>query len=198
MPIQINGNGTITGISSGGLPAGTVTSATLASGAISASSLPAGTVLQVQHAKDTSSTNLSQSGAGQWADISALSVNITPSATSSKILVLAHAVFSESYDYGIWFRVMRDSTALAGATSGNRTPISFGNSVSGSYYDDKCASSSFSYVDEPSSTSQLTYKVQAISRYSPREWSYNKSYDTGDSFANGQGVSTLTVMEIAG
>ena len=33
MAIQINGNGTITGISAGGLPAGTVTSATLASGA---------------------------------------------------------------------------------------------------------------------------------------------------------------------
>ena len=32
MAIQINGNGTITGISSGGLPAGTVTSATLATG----------------------------------------------------------------------------------------------------------------------------------------------------------------------
>jgi len=32
MAIQINGNGTITGISSGGLPAGSVTSATLASG----------------------------------------------------------------------------------------------------------------------------------------------------------------------
>jgi len=32
MAIQINGNGTITGISSGGLPAGCITSATLASG----------------------------------------------------------------------------------------------------------------------------------------------------------------------
>ena len=30
MPITINGNGTITGLSSGGLPAGSVTSATLA------------------------------------------------------------------------------------------------------------------------------------------------------------------------
>ena len=54
------------------------------------------------------------------------------------------------------------------------------------------------FLDSPSSTSQLTYKVQAISRYSPREWSYNKSYDTGDSFANGQGVSTLTVLEVKG
>ena len=41
MPITINGNGTITGISSGGLPAGTVTSATLASGAITASAISA-------------------------------------------------------------------------------------------------------------------------------------------------------------
>ena len=35
MAIQINGNGTITGISSGGLPAGSVTSATQADGAAS-------------------------------------------------------------------------------------------------------------------------------------------------------------------
>ena len=164
----------------------------------SGNSMPAGSVLQVQSVKDTSSTNLSQSGAYQWADISALTVNITPSATSSKILVLAHTVFSESYDYGIWFRVMRDNIALAGATGNNRTPISFGNTTAGSYLDDKCVSSSFSYVDEPSSTSQLTYKVQAISRYSPQTWSYNKSYDTGDSFANGQGVSTLTLLEVKG
>ena len=34
MAIQINGNGTITGISSGGLPAGYITSATLADGCI--------------------------------------------------------------------------------------------------------------------------------------------------------------------
>ena len=99
MPVVINGNGTITGYTP------TVTT----------SMLPTGSVLQVQFVKDTSSTNLSQSGAYQWADISALTVNITPSATSSKILVLAHTVFSESYDYGIWFRVMRDSTPLAGA-----------------------------------------------------------------------------------
>ena len=199
MAIQINGNGTITGISVGGLPDGIVDTDMIAANAITnAKRATPGQILQVQHVKDTSSTNLSQTGAGDWDDISALTVNITPASTSSKILVLAHACISESTDYGIWFRIMRDSTALAGATSGNRTPISFGNTAGGSYNDDKCVSSSFSYVDEPSSTSQLTYKVQAISRYSPQTWSYNKSYDTGDSFANGQGVSTLTVMEIAG
>ena len=49
MAIQINGNGTITGISSGGLPAGSITSATLADGAASGSKLtmPSGSILQV-------------------------------------------------------------------------------------------------------------------------------------------------------
>ena len=181
MPVVINGNGTVTGLS-----------------ALPTSAMASGSVIQVQFVKDTSSTNLSQGGLAQWADISALTVNITPSATSSKILVLAHTCISESTDYGIWFRVMRDSTALAGSTSNNRTPISFGNTTAGSYLDDKCVSADFSYVDEPNSTSQLTYKIQAVSRYSPQTWSYNKSYDTGDSAANGQGVSTLTLMEIAG
>ena len=155
-----------------------------------------GNVIQVVNATTQTRTTVSSNTNTYYA--TNLTANITPSATTSKILVLAHSVFSESYDYGIWFRVMRDSTPLTGATTGNRTPISFGNTTAGNYLDDKCVSSSFSYVDEPTSISQLTYKIQAISRYSPQTWSYNKSYDTGDSFANGQGVSTLTLLEVKG
>ena len=183
MPVVINGNGTITGYTP------TVTT----------SMLPAGSILQVQHVKDTSSQTWQQSDYAAWADITALTVNITPAATGSKILVLAHTCLSEqSTDYGIWFRVMRDSTALVGTSSNNRTPMGFGNSNSGSYFDDKIVSADFSYVDEPSSTSQLTYKVQAVSRYSPHSWGYNRSYDNTNGPAYGQGVSTLTLMEIAG
>ena len=54
MAIQINGNGTITGISAGGLPAGTVTSATLASGV---GGKVLNTVSKVTSAFDSSSTN---------------------------------------------------------------------------------------------------------------------------------------------
>ncbi len=51
MAIQINGNGTITGISSGGLPAGSVTTATLADGAVTSAKRTAATgeILQVVH-----------------------------------------------------------------------------------------------------------------------------------------------------
>ena len=39
MAIQINGNGTVTGLTAGGLPAGSVTSTTLASGAVTSTNL---------------------------------------------------------------------------------------------------------------------------------------------------------------
>ena len=134
-----------------------------------------------------------------WFDLPNLSLTITPTSNSNKILVLAHACGSEqSTCYGLWFRVMRDSTSLGGNTTNNRTSVGFGMGTDNTYMDDQMGSASFSYMDEPSSTSSLTYKVQGISRYSPHQWSYNKSHDTGDSGANGQGVSTLTLLEIKG
>ena len=163
-------------------------------------SMPSGAVIQVQSVNDTSSSaTVQQSTSGAWEDLGSLSVNITPSATSSKILVLAHTCLSEqSTDYGIWFRILRGSTPLVGATSGSRTAISFGNSTSGSYFDDKLVSADFSYVDTPNSTSQITYKIQAVNRYSPHQWAYNRSHDGANNASQGQGVSTLTLLEIKG
>ena len=166
-------------------------------------SMPAGAVIQAKYAKDTSSQNVTNSGLANtpsnWFDLPNLSLTITPSSNTNKILVLAHACGSEqSTCYGLWFRVMRDSTSLGGNTTNNRTSVGFGMGTDNTYMDDQMGSASFSFMDEPSTTSTLTYKVQGISRYSPHQWSYNKSHDTGNSGANGQGVSTLTLLEIKG
>tara|TARA_B100001093_G_scaffold436121_1_gene434389 strand:+ start:893 stop:1432 length:540 start_codon:yes stop_codon:yes gene_type:complete len=162
-------------------------------------SMPSGAVIQAKYAKDTSSQNWQQSGLGAWADLPNLSLSITPTSSSNKILVLAHACGGEqSTIYGLWFRVIRDSTPLGGAATGSRQSVSMGHVSNSTYTDDQMGSSSFSYMDEPASTSSLTYKVQGICRYSPHNWSYNKSYDdnTGGAFA--QGVSTLTLLEVKG
>ena len=173
----------------------------------SGTSMPAGSVIQVKYAKDTSYQNVTNSGlpntASNWFDLPNLSLTITPTSNSSKILVLAHACGSEqSTCYGLWFRVMRDSTSLGGDNSASgytsRASVGFGMGTDNTYMDDQMGSASFSYMDEPATISALTYKVQGISRYSPHEWSYNKSHDTGNSGANGQGVSTLTLLEIKG
>ena len=79
MAITINGNGTVTGISVGGLPDGIVDRDTLATQA-------KGSILQVKQTvkTDTSSTD----NVNSFEDISGMSVAITPSSTSSKILVM--------------------------------------------------------------------------------------------------------------
>ena len=169
----------------------------------SGTSMPSGSVIQAKYAKDTSSQNVTNSGLANtpsnWFDLPNLSLTITPSSNTNKILVLAHACGSEqSTCYGLWFRVMRDSTSLGGNTTNNRASVGFGMGTDNTYMDDQMGSASFSYMDEPATTSTLTYKVQGISRYSPHQWSYNKSHDTGNSGANGQGVSTLTLLEIKG
>ena len=95
MPVTINGNGSITGLSVGGLPNGTVdadtlasnavTSAKLASGAISASTLPAGSIVQVQFTTSTAGSGSGSAGP----NASGLVTTLTPVRAGSKFFVTA-------------------------------------------------------------------------------------------------------------
>ncbi len=80
MAITINGTGTITGISAGGLPDGVITSDDLASGAITSAGLPAGSILQVQ--SKSWNTHL-YSTSTSYVDIESLA--ITPASSTNKI-----------------------------------------------------------------------------------------------------------------
>tara|TARA_Y100001937_G_scaffold75213_1_gene102219 strand:+ start:359 stop:1033 length:675 start_codon:yes stop_codon:yes gene_type:complete len=116
MPVTINGDGTITGLSVGGLPngsvdadtlasnavttakiaSGAVATANLASGAVAASTLPAGSIVQTVLKNGTASGSLVQLNNGvmgnpAWFDTGLLS-SITPIFSNSKIL--ATAMFS--------------------------------------------------------------------------------------------------------
>ena len=80
MPIVINGSGSITGISAGGLPDGCVTADDLASGV-------GRKILQVvQATKGDVFTTTSTSNV----DVTGLSASITPASTSNKILVTVY------------------------------------------------------------------------------------------------------------
>ena len=108
MPIVINGSGSITGLSVGGLPDGSVDADTLASNAVTAGKLASGVggkVLQVVSTSDANSilqgqitvptTNGSLTNVVEFPNIS---ISITPSATTSKIL-LSINVFGEGNDH---------------------------------------------------------------------------------------------------
>ena len=87
MPISINGSGTITGVSVGGLPDGIVDTDMIAAGAVTAPKKGAGSILQVASTiLDPGSNNIASTSNSPAA--SGLITTITPQAASSKFLVM--------------------------------------------------------------------------------------------------------------
>ena len=194
MAIVINGSGTVTGLAVGGLPDGTVDSGTLATdsvtaakleaSAITGADLPAGSVLQVvsvSAARGLTFTSTSWITTGTTAAI-------TPSATSSKILVKYNSGIgycdTANASFQTFLTIYRDSTNIAE----NTTYGCSGNYQGGtSFGDDFGWTVGFEKLDSPSSTSAITYTIYCRQNAS----SYTQIMDY-------RGESTITLMEIAG
>lgn len=151
-------------------------------GGTGATSYAPGRVLQVVSASNTSNNTTSSSS---FTDIPSLSVSITPSATSSKILVQFVTYVSNTGDNTWWHRLLRDSTALN--ESSNSSSIDGGGGNASGYNRNK---GNNIYLDSPNSTSALTYKLQ---------WRCDGNVlclnQVGSATSRGGG-STITVMEI--
>ena len=152
-------------------------------------SLPSGSVIQVQSGILTATYSQTASA---WADIG-LSVAITPSATSSKILIsLSVALGMTVTGVNVRLRLVRGSTMIGSSTdlanSGfshkeqNQTGNNFTRFLE-----------SFTFLDSPSSTSAQTYKVQ-LYRSNTQGTSYINRGDTDQT----RQQSHITVQEIKG
>ena len=130
-------------------------------------------------------------------DVTDLSVNITPSSASNKVLVLVNINnISNSGANTTHFRILRGATVItsnsAGGLSDTKDAFVSGGGGGMSSDDRKISSASITFLDTPSSTSSLTYKVQMEvdgATGTINRWALNT--DVGS-------VSTLTLMEIAG
>ena len=158
MPIVLNGSGTVTGISAGGLPDGIILAADLASGV-------GGKILQVVQTMKTDT--FSSTTATTWTDITGVTVNITPSASTSKILVSFHGACSSNDDSYLWLRMARviggttDATLCRGASRNNSVLCTLdGNQGVQTNKNSSANHSSFEFLDSPNTTSQITYKMQ--------------------------------------
>mgnify|MGYP003153114757 CR=1 FL=1 len=210
MPVAINGtSGVITGVATGGLPDGIVDTDMLAAGAVTAAKRGSGAILQVQHVFkgdrfSTSSTS--------WTDITNLSISITPSSSSNKILVMCHmgaaGVRQSNLDHGNGIRVMRDiggagysnNHKLNGNADSNRDRITY-RGVGWSYNGDHMPGGlGFSSVDDPSTTSAVTYKVQVKCQDSSYAFYLNGNVSHGDSdhIIHSTSMTSFIAMEIAG
>ena len=175
------------------LQSGGVTKMTVNSSGVSGG----GKILQVlQSVKTDTFSTTSQT----LVDVSDLSVAITPSSTSSKILVHMDLMVAVSFHVA-GLQLVRDTTNIYQADSaGNRTKftIAVGIPPSGDGYSQR---SSAMFLDSPSTTSSTTYKIQAVNRVDSQGGTMYINRTEQDRNTVGydpRGVSSITVMEIAG
>ena len=156
----------------------------------SAAPAAGGKVLQVVQTVVTSATSVSPGS--NWTDWSGLSVTITPTSSSSKILVTASVNHSGSGNHDSAQRLMRGSTAICiGDSFGSWLRATSGGGVARQAHE--MAHFSVSYLDSPSTTSATTYKLQCWDNAAM--W-LNRENNTTYYAGNSTGASTITVMEI--
>ncbi len=168
MPTEISGSTGVNKIQDGTVVAGDL-----------ASSVDLGKVLQIVSTKYTSAVTVSSS----TFQSTGLYANITPSSTSSKILIMITASVGQdgsdgSYLYGAPFRDSTELMEVAFARDQTHT---------GSY-GATSESLAITYLDSPSSTSQITYRLKGRATNAAQEFRLN--------YVSGQ--SSITLMEIAG
>tara|TARA_R110002096_G_scaffold112892_1_gene245649 strand:- start:486 stop:1268 length:783 start_codon:yes stop_codon:yes gene_type:complete len=128
-----------------------------------------------------------------YADITDMTIAITPSATNSKVLVTVHLMIGNAGNTGLRWQILRGSTAVAiGDAASSRIRGTFGSTSEDS--NETGYQSNIMYLDSPNTTDATTYKLQCSSRSNQiRVNHYGSDTDSGN-FT--RGVSTITVMEI--
>ena len=137
--------------------------------------MPAGHIIQSVHSNTGTQVNIATT---TYTDIG-LSAAITPQFSNSKILVIFNIQCNHNSDEGIGIKLLRDSTVIINEST------QYASIYSGSG-GDTVNRSGYSYLDSPSTTSAITYKVQA-GTYSGRQ--------IGMQVASGR--SDMTLMEVS-
>ena len=143
----------------------------------------------------TTKTDTFSSSSTSLTDITGFSVAITPSATSSKVLVVVNVgMLANNQASGTMIALLRDSTNLISSSAGGSADtLNAWNSGGGGGMDDngrKFHSPNISFLDSPSSSSSLTYKCQMVVNGGT---GYFNRWEVNNDMA---AVSTITVMEV--
>ena len=139
--------------------------------------MPTGSVIQTVKATDATAATFTSVNGGAPATV--ISASITPSSSSSEILIFGficigglYSSFSGRYDY-IGVRLKRGSTVIGEPTSLSSLTTVHGADATGSrpmhsvvkdagYSASRSAAIPFHFVDSPSTTSAITYNIQGV------------------------------------
>lgn len=195
----------ITKLKALGVTDGTLTNTQInASAAIASSKLtmPTGSVLQTLSATITDVRTMQTLS---WADITGLSLNITPSATANKILITGFVTLCGAIDTTPMIAIYAGSGHVGSASGGNRTS---GHTGLGYWYIQSKTNQDeqygffqcpINYLWSANTTSQQTIKLQAINGDDTNVTFYiNRAKRSDNSDWLGAATSNLTIQEIKG
>jgi hypothetical protein len=135
---------------------------------------------------------------GTWADVTGLTVNITPSTTAKRVLVsIGLSLSASGGPTAVGYRILRDATPLpVGDVTGSRVGVTGAVQIpaSGEYF---TQSVSTEIIDAPASTSTITYKIQITGFAAASLTSYiNRTGRDDNANYTGNGVSYIRVQEV--
>ena len=172
------------------LTVGTTGVSTIANATITAGTFPNGHILQVVQTVKTAT--FSTSGTG-WTDVTGLSVTITPSDASNKILVIMNCNSATQSGQRGGLKLVRGSQDICiGDAGGSRIRATAGITAAA---DSGWNSCSATFLDSPSTTSATTYKVQTRNETSGVTY-LNRTHSDSDAASYYRGTSQITVMEV--
>ena len=194
MPIAINGSGTLTGISTGGISD---------TKAVAIAAQPVGSIIQVQN---TTVTDISTVSCNSSFEDTSITCSITPSSSSSKILINltvtgeGNAADQRRFTHRIKKVISGGATSyIQGATVSNR--VSLLGSTGDLTNDSTTSASSFSVtnlMDAPSTTSAVTYTLQITYQSGSGGGTYYVNRNVSDGSGSPRFVSWMTLMEVSG
>lgn len=150
-------------------------------------------ILQVVSATKTDTFTTTSSS---YTDITGLSVSITPTSATNKILV-AFSVNGAgvSGQSQAPVQLVRDSTAIAiGDAAGSRIRATV--SLNAFAETNAISNGSMNFLDSPATTSATTYKLQ-IRSFSGQTVAVNRSESDTDAATRMRTISTITVFEVS-
>jgi len=155
------------------------------------SQLTSAGVIQV---KSATTTSRGFQAAGTATDFPGLTVSITPTSASNKILVIVNAWFCGDSPTGNYYLKLQKNGTNIGQGGGNDNTGYVGNAAHRQLSDGQDTSNiqngNFSFLDSPASTSALTYKIQT--QGNGGQFYYNQSAANSHFFMQ----SSITVMEV--
>jgi hypothetical protein len=154
-----------------------------------------GSVLQVVQ---TAKTNVFSTSSTSFVDVTGLSASITPSSATSNVLIMVNGVAGMSGGVSGYLRLLRETIVIfAGDTTSGYTSVSSASFYGGSGDGNNNEMFSMCYLDSPSTTSSITYKVQAIAPQGGNLIVNGLGSDASGSVFSARAASSVTLFEIS-